>query len=455
MIIIMAKRILLTKPRVRYPVRRQGNGGDVGIPLSLLYLASHLRENTDADVVVKDYRLEEAKGNKIDLEKDFSSFDVVATGACTSEYTDANRIVEIAKGMGKITVMGGIFPTFNRERVLASGNVDFVVRGEGEVAFSNLINALDRKRDLASVNGVTFSQGGVVFDSPREKLIENLDRLPLPAYDLINLTDYIPFTAGAVYSSRGCNGTCGFCTLNKMWGHSYRQRSIENIIEELRIYQKEGFSRVHFKDESIALNSSFARELFNRLAESGLNLKYKVKSRVDQITSLLLDSFAYGGVDTIHTGIESFSQAELDRTGKGTSLGDVNRAVNATLSSGIRLNPVYIFGLPGQTEQDLHATAEGIERVGRNHRVITYISFMTPHPGTQSTEGLGIVTKDLDRYTHKQPVCYPTSLGDNGLDKMVDTYHRLGEVTNSVHINPRVNLSYLGQDLKMKGGTRK
>jgi anaerobic magnesium-protoporphyrin IX monomethyl ester cyclase len=388
-------------------------------------------------VTLRDYRLEEARGNDIDFEKDFSHFDVVATGACTSEYTDANRILETAKRMGKTTVMGGIFPTFNRERVLASGNVDFIVRGEGEVVFSNLINALDGRRNLAGVKGVTFKHEGRLFESPKEKLVENLDELPLPAYDMINLADYIPFTAGAVYSSRGCNGGCGFCTLNKMWGHSYRQRSIENIIEELRIYEKAGFNRVHFKDESIALNPQFAIELFGRIAESRLSLKYKVKSRVDQVTSPLLESFAYGGVDTIHTGIESFSQAELDRTGKGTSLADINQAVNGILSSGIRLNPVYIFGLPGQTENDLNASAEDIERVGKNPNVITYISFMTPHPGTQSPEGLRIVTRDLNRYTHKQPVCYPTTLGNNGLVKMVDTYHQLADATISpffIHI---------------------
>ena len=444
----MTKRVLLTKPTVKFPVKKQGYGGDVGIPLNLLYLAAHLRKNSDVEITVKDYRLEQALGKKRDLQKDFADYDIIATGACTVESPDADHMMHVAKEMGKTTVYGGIYPSFNSERVLSSGVVDYVVRGEGEIPFTALINALQKGKDGSEIRGISFMKDKNVVNNPRSESIENLDDLEFPAYDLINLQDYIPLTSGAIYSSRGCNKRCNFCTLNKMWGFSYRHRSVENILEELDFLSKVGFKRVHFKDESVTLDAKFAEELFEGLASANLGLKYKVKSRINQASPNLLSRMVRAGVDTIHTGIESVSQDELIRINKGISAESIYENIKNILESGLKLNPVYILGLPGQTESDLKVTSEFIEEVGSNPNVITYMSFMTPHPGTVSEKDLRILTQDFSRYTHKQPVCYPESLGYSGFRMMIDKYHELAEKTGTTNVNPPVDESYLKIALK-------
>lgn len=444
----MVKRVLLTKPIVRFPVKKQGQGGDVGIPLNLLYLAAHLRENSSVEVDIKDYRLEQAQGRERDLRRDFEDYDVIATGACTVESPDADHMLHVAKNMGKTTVYGGLYPTFNDERVLSSGVVDYVVRGEGELPFTNLINALNGKGDPTSVSGTSLVRNGIVIQNKRANSVEDLDRLPLPAYDLVSLGEYVPFTSGSIYSSRGCNMGCNFCSLNKMWGYSYRHRSVDNILEELEILKNAGFERVHFKDESVTLDPRFAGDLFGALQSANFGLKYKVKSRINQVSPELLEQMVLAGVDTVHTGIESISSEELKRIQKGVSVDSIKRNVNEILGAGLRLNPVYIFGLPGQTVTDLEETSEFIYEVGSNPNVITYISFMTPHPGTVSEDGLRVLTGDFSRYTHKQPVCFPESLGYSGFRRMIDKYHDLSERTNTVAVNPPVNKTYLGQVLK-------
>ncbi|MFA7707834.1 MAG: radical SAM protein [Candidatus Pacearchaeota archaeon] len=444
----MVQKVLLVKSPIKYPVKIQGDGGDVGIPLNLLYLGAYLREKSKVQVVIKDYRLEKARKNSFDLERDFQNFDVIATGACTSEYNEALRIMKIAKNMGKTTIMGGIFPTFNSSLVLSSGVVDYVVRGEGEITLNNLINSLDQHSNPKDLKGISFIENGEIIDNPRPNLIHNLDDLPMPAYDLISLKDYMPFTSGAIYSSRGCNNACNFCSLSRMWNFSLRQRSPENIIKELKIYEDAGFKRVHFKDESVTLDLEFTKGLFKKLENSGLKLNYKVKSRIDQVTPEVLEQMVLAGVDTIHTGVESFSQSELNRVKKGIDASIIRGNITSILDAGIKVNPVYIFGLPGQTESDLEITSKNIQEIGSNPNVITYISFMTPHPGTLSKDGLEIISKNLDRYTHKQPVCYPLSLGPGAVNKMVDKYHELSRVTNSRFVNPPIDTDYLRVALK-------
>jgi hypothetical protein len=94
----------------------------------------------------------------------------------------------------------------------------------------------------------------------------------------------------------------------------------------------------------------------------------------------------------------------------------------------------------------LQVNAEFIEGFGSNRNVVTYISFLTPHPGTKlRRDGLRVLTNNLDRYNHKQPVAVPESLGRNGLELMVDTYHRLAETLGMREVNPRIDPAYLNE----------
>jgi len=443
----MARKVLLAVPEVEYPVKIQGSGGDVGFSLGLLYLASFLRENNPkVEVAVAPYRLDRAIGRKRDLEKHFSPFDIIATGACTCESPDALHMMETAKKMGKTTVMGGTFATYNSEPILRTGNVDFIVNGEGELIFSNLIKALDNGNP-EQVKGISFIQDNQSITTPEEDLIPDIDTLPIPAYYLIPMHELRQFTSGAIYGARGCPGKCNFCTPSKFWQHTYRHRSIQNIIEEIEILRNYGFNRVHFKDESVGINRKWAMELFGELERLNLGVKLKAKLRPDQFTDELIGQMVRAGIDTIHFGGESIIPNSQESIGKRISEAEIRNAYATLERHGCKANGVYIFGLPGETPEDLITNADFITETGVSPDAITYISFITPHPGTDLAEDpdnqLRILTQDHSRYTHKQPVAVPESLGPQGLKLIADTYHEVAEATNTQDVNPKLDEAYL------------
>ena len=443
----MALDLILAKPEIAHPVKKQGKGGDVGIPLSLLYLGAYARQQTDAGVEIRDYRLDRALGKERNLERDFRNSDIIGTGACTAESPDATNILRQAKEMGKTTIMGGLYATFNSEKVLSEGSTDFVVRGEGEKPLADLLNALDKKGSIEDVKGISYRKGDQIIHNPNANLIEDLDSLPLPAYDLIDIELYSPFGSAPIYSARGCSMTCDFCTLNEMWGFRHRARSTENIIKELEMLKGFGFDRVHFKDETVTLNKRNAMNLFGEIEKAGLGLSYKAKSRINQIDPELLEQMMSAGLDTIHTGVESIVQNTLDRMKKGISEQSIRRTFDMMQSYNCNINPVYLIGSSGETEKELQANAEFAREMGQRSNVITYLSFMTPHPGTKLADDpeMEILSTDYSRYTHKQPVAVPISLGKNGLIKMVNTYHSVVQDIGMEHVNPIIDKKYFNK----------
>jgi radical SAM superfamily enzyme YgiQ (UPF0313 family) len=455
----MTTNILLAKPDVKYPVKKQGLWGDVGIPLGLLYLGAYARENNDIEIAVKDYRLDHALGKIRNLEQDMNKYDIIGVGACTAEVPDALNILKEAKEMGKTTIMGGIYSTFNVHHVLNTGYVDYIVRGEGERGLSELLKSLEGKISLDKVNGISFKRNGQIIDNPNQALIENLDELPMPAYDLVPVQDYVKLTSASIYSARGCPMTCKFCTLNDMWRFRHRKRSPENIIKELEMLKSFGFDRVNFKDESITLDKRRAIELFNEIEKANLGLSYKAKSRVEHIDDRLTKQMVGAGLDTIHTGVESVSQNSLKSMGKEVDVDYIRKAFDIVLNNGANINPVYLFSWAGETEADLLRNARFIEEQGKRKGVISYISFITPHPNSRISnhEGLEILTDDLSRYNHKQPVAVPKSLGRDGLRLMVNQYHKIAENIGMQKYNPRIEPAYLKeilnkQENSLKGG---
>ena len=150
----MVRKLTLIKPEVRFPVKKQGYAGDVGMPTGLLSLAAYVRDRNGYDVSIADHRLNRALGKPVKTEVDIDDADVIGVGACTAEAPGALEIMRRAKEMGKTTIMGGLYPTFNATTVLQTGFVDFVVNGEGEAGLSNLLDAIDGKKDLTFLNNL-------------------------------------------------------------------------------------------------------------------------------------------------------------------------------------------------------------------------------------------------------------------------------------------------------------
>jgi len=131
---------------------------------------------------------------------------------------------------------------------------------------------------------------------------------------------------------------------------------------------------------------------------------------------------------------------------KGINKSTINKALNVIYKNGCIANPIFLLGMPGETKNDLKQNIAFIKNIAQKKNTIIYMSFATPHPGlelSKSGSDLIILSKDYSRYTHKQPVAVPKSLGRNGLKLLINTYHQLSEELGLTEVNPRIDPNYL------------
>jgi radical SAM superfamily enzyme YgiQ (UPF0313 family) len=413
-------RLALVEPIVRHSVRvnKTGKIGDVGIRLSLGYLAGYIRETVrNVDTKIFPYRLYELEGLARDLIKDLKDFDMVGITATTTEFPDAERISEAAKKLGKIVVLGGMFATANPEYVLSSPNIDVVVRGEGEETLRELIEVYG-SGNLSSVKGISYKKDGVIVHNSDRELTQNINMFK-PAWDLMELERYAATINWAtIYASRGCLMNCSFCTISPHWRRSYRKRDIERIVQELALLKEKGFGEIRIDDDSIFLDASYGESVFKTISETDMKLKFRVKARVDDINEERLDLMSDAGVSILHFGVESPIQRILDKMRKGYDGRDLGERLRLIAQSGMIMNPSFILGIPGEDTDSLLATADYIKSVHDMQKcALIYTSLITAHPGSTlrvnaRERGLRIINNDLDDYAHWMLTAIPDSLGD-------------------------------------------
>jgi len=205
-------KILFVRSLVKYPVKKE----EVGIPLAYLYLSSYLMQNSldKIESNILDYRLNKLENKPINPEVDFNECDIVAIGACTSEFPHASYLLKQAKDMNKITIMGGIFPTDNPKYVLSHEHIDYVIRGEGEKSLKSLLDVLYHRQfeNIRNVDGVSFRKQNKVIHNKSARLLKSIPDI-IPAYSLIPLEKYKKYTEVHIMGSRGCPFRCSYCSL--------------------------------------------------------------------------------------------------------------------------------------------------------------------------------------------------------------------------------------------------
>src|SRR4030067_718335 len=203
-------------------------------PLGLLYVASYA-EKEGHQVVVRDLAV---RKNKEDIV--FKEYDVVGISTDTTRHRQALQLAKRAKVNGCTVVMGGPHPGYVDKEILSTKRVDFIVRGEGEITFSELAAALQKNDGkFHSIQGISFFLNGQIGRTPPRPFMENLDSLPLPARHLIHMDDYRRTKLGGrditpLITSRGCPYQCVFCASSHFWGTKGRVRSVGGILKEIQ-----------------------------------------------------------------------------------------------------------------------------------------------------------------------------------------------------------------------------
>lgn len=355
-------------------------------PMGLLYVAACLEE-AGHRVVVKDLQIEPDGLS----DRDLRQADVVGISADTTRLRKALKLARHASKQGRPVVMGGPHPQFTADVIFATGCVDYIVRGEGELTFPRLLAALERKESPESVRGIIWRDGCHPCPTPDAEL-PDVERLPLPARHLVDLHRYPARLAGrpltAIVTSRGCPSACHFCASSTFFGRGWRSRSPESVLAELdEIYNRYGFRAVAFTDDNFTLAPDRVMAIAKGIAGRGYDLKWWNFSRVETIARNpeMVRAMATSGSTMVYLGIESESAGSLEALGKRSSTEEAAKAVGLLQANGIEVYGSYIMGAPNERRADVERTID--LAIGLDTEVAQF-SILTPYPGTRLYEEL-------------------------------------------------------------------
>jgi len=383
--------------------------GTTGPPLGLAYLASMVREEHDVRIVdslAEDYNYE-------DVKKIIKKYDpeVVGITSTTSMMPDAYIVAKMAKRYNENVkiIMGGPHVTFVPEKTFKECPcIDFIVRGEGEITFKELIDALEKNKDPSNILGLSINLGDKVKNNPPRPLIKNVDTIPMPSYDLLPMEKYqadgVRF--GTVMTSRGCPFDCVFCSSSLQFGKRWRGHSDSRVIEELKhLHEKYRIREIEFLDDTFTLNRPRAIRITKRIVEEGLDISWTASSRVDLFTDEVAKALKRGGCHTVYFGIESGSQKTLDFIGKRITPEQSIAAVKKAKKYKLHALGAFIIGFPEETKDDIKNTVKFSKKIGVDYAQFT---IATPYPGTRLwkyaiSKNL-ILTFNWRKYTTLDPV---------------------------------------------------
>jgi len=368
---IKYKKILLVNP----PHVEQG--GYTPSPLGILYLAAYLRLDKKLKIKIVDASVEGEK-KLITVLKNFRP-NLVGISSLTPGRHEAFKVALTAKKINpqcKI-VLGGIHPTLMWKQIMENyPQIDFIVKGEGEITLWDLVH----EKNLKKIKGLIWKNKNIIVKNPDQPLISNLNKLPFPAWDMIDPKIY-PAWGKGIYNnvdtgkeiryplifSRGCMGACTFCSSWMVW-KGYRCRSGLKVADEVEyLYKRYGARHFVFQDDTLTGNHKemiiFCKEI----------LKRKVKiaifgtTRVDQVNIKILKWMKKAGFYELSYGIESGSPALLLKINKRTNMKQNYIAAQITKKSGIRFTALMMSGLPGETVKDRQLSIKFLKKINPKH----------------------------------------------------------------------------------------
>ena len=321
--------------------------------------------------------------------------DLVGFSVLTFNILDCLEVVKKLKAVSPKTKVcfGGFHVTLYPTETLSLPNVDFVVFGDGEVTFAELVLAFGdiatgTSDQLASIKGLGWKDqnGRPILNTARPMIgRDEYDALPMPAHDLLDVDKYSVVLAdeartASIQTSRGCPSRCTFCDI-RMTPFIYR--SNENVLREIMYLQDLGIIEFFIIDDTFTINRKRTLSICKEITKANLGIKYKISSRVDKVDPELLDALAESGCYRIHYGVETGTQRLLDYLEKGVTLEQVISAFEMTKTAGIEPFAYMMIGIPTEIREEVEET---IRYVGLLQPYHVNYSICTPFPKTKLYE---------------------------------------------------------------------
>jgi anaerobic magnesium-protoporphyrin IX monomethyl ester cyclase len=403
-------RILLINP----PVPQSYYNREFYIPSSLVYLAAVLRDRGH-EIRILDLRIFDVSGQggaeafyDQRVAGEVSSFgpDLIGFGCLFSgNFPDVLRLSQVCKRYCPDVpiVSGGIHFTIHARDILTHcPSIDWIILAEGEESILRLVEAMGRgRRGLERIDGFGYRDRGQIKIHPKASYIEDIDRIPFPAYDLVRIEDYAVDTSGwhnpkglsfqtsiPIISSRSCPNRCTFCSMYMTMGPRWRARSARNVVDEIEhVVQTYGQNHFSFMDDNFTFCKARTLEICDEIVRRGLDIQFETPNGLSLKTldEEVMDALDRAGLVRVSLAVESGSDFIRNQVmKKHLSREKILEVVGLTRKyPNLYVKAFFIIGMPEETLETLEETYRMIEQIDVDR---IYLQNIVPFPGTRVFE---------------------------------------------------------------------
>jgi len=380
------KKIILVQPH-------SGLDETAYVPLGLISLAAYVRDHYESKIV--DLRFDNVNHlySVIKETKPMAIGFSMLTGSCINQIINISKKVKEEYPEIKI-IIGGIHPTIFPEQTISNKYIDYVIINEGERAFLELLRAIEENIEVENIKSLLWKdKSGAVRRNVMEDSFIDMNELPMPAWDLIDVNRYtkklsndLKFKVINFYTSKGCPFPCTFCYNLNFNKRKWRSKTAERAAEEVEfLNRKYGINYFIVHDDNFLVDKKRALRFAELIIEKKLDIKYSIGIRIDFFEHELLKKMHESGLCELRVGCESGSDRILkDVIAKGITAEQIIKAIKLAKDLSIKLILSFVVGWPTETIEERQKTIDLIIKLQRihEHAAIYPLWIYIPYPGT-------------------------------------------------------------------------
>jgi len=421
--------------------------------LGLLYLAAMTREHGYKTKVI------DCPAENLTLKKTLTIIrnekpEYVGITASTLSIHSASELAKyIKKLFPEVTIiLGGPHVSALPKKTLELfEDIDIGVLCEGEITIIKLLDALKNNQDLSKINGIVYRDNKKIVQTPPRELIKDLDELPLPAFDLVDIKNYSSLAynindvpTASIIASRGCPFRCKFCD-RITFGNKVRRHSNKYILGMMEyLVNRFNIKELIIYDDMFTSYKKEVTELCKLIKEKGWDLRWSCNVRVDSIDEEMIRLFKDSGCYQINFGIESGSRKILNSVNKYIDLIEARKKIEIAYNAGLRVRGYFIMGFPEETRETILETIKYVKTLKLTDFQLT---FLMPFPGSEiysEAKRKGTFEDNWRKMSYMHCVYTPPNISKKELESYINKARR------AFYLRPTPIIDYLKQIRSLK-----
>lgn len=354
------------------------------LPLGLVSIASYL------NAYGHEARIIECLVESNDVSKALKEFkpDIVGISAISFlSSIEAKRLTELVHSFGVKVVLGGQAATATPELILKEAKPDYIILGEGEITWLELVNTIENRGDVSAVNGLAYLENSKVTYT-KQRDVADISLFPDIDWSLINVENYFSSFFGCdkmlyLHASKGCPAQCTFCSNQTFHQHKNRCRKPEQIMRDIDYLYSKGANGIYFSDELFVPQRELRTQLCQMLIERNYNLTWGCQMRLGVLNEDDVKLMYKAGCRWILFGIESGNPERIKSIRKNIDLSIAKETIEWCEKAGMTVQASFIIGFPEETEEEIRNTVSFAKSLNAS---IININILIPLPNSEIYE---------------------------------------------------------------------